>query len=88
MTKFSTWHAVSFSERLSTKVLDMGRGYSIFAVMDREIAKIIERLEALKQSADKLGKERGQFIRHLEIAEAQLEAARHEVEGSRGKQQD
>lgn len=70
------------------KVLDNLGRKRIFAVMDREIAKIIERLEALRQNAQKLGEERGRFLRHLEIAEAQLEAARQEIDSSRGEHQD
>jgi uncharacterized protein YPO0396 len=53
--------------------------------MDRELAEIIEHLEALKASADKLGVERGRFIRHIEAAEAQLDAAKRDLEQSKTK---
>ena len=55
--------------------------------MDRELAEIIEHLEVLKANADKLGADRGRFIRHIEAAEAQLEAAKRDLEQSKAKGQ-
>lgn len=47
--------------------------------MDREIAKIIDRLEELKSHADELGQKGRDFVEHIKAAEGQLEAARQEV---------
>lgn len=51
--------------------------------MDREIAKIIDRLEKLKGHANELGQKGRNFVEHIKAAEGQLEAARREVEGAR-----
>ncbi|HET6881502.1 MAG TPA: hypothetical protein VFI31_15170 [Pirellulales bacterium] len=48
--------------------------------MDREIAKILDRLEELRGHANELGQKGRDFIKHIEAAEGQLEAARKELE--------
>lgn len=48
--------------------------------MDREITKIIARLEELKARADELGTEQQTFVANIKAAEAILEVARKEVE--------
>lgn len=48
--------------------------------MDREITRIIDRLEELKSRADELGNEQQTFIANIKAAEAILEVARKEVE--------
>ena len=51
--------------------------------MDREIAKIIDRLEELKGHANELGQKGRDFVEHIKAAEDQLDAARREVEEAR-----
>lgn len=48
--------------------------------MDHEIAKIINRLEELKDHANELGQKGQDFVEHITLAEGQLEAARREVQ--------
>ena len=48
--------------------------------MDREIAKIIDRLEELKSRANELGQEQQAFVDNIKAAESILEVARQEVE--------
>jgi hypothetical protein len=50
-----------------------------------DLAEIIKRLAALKGNAEKLGDLRGRFIRHIEVAEAQLDAAKRDLERLKGK---
>jgi hypothetical protein len=51
--------------------------------MDREIAKIIDRLEELKGHANELGQKSRDFVEHIKAAEDQLDAARREIEEAR-----
>jgi len=51
--------------------------------MDREITKIIERLEELKARSQELGQEQQAFINNLRAAESFLEVARQEVEDAK-----
>jgi hypothetical protein len=53
--------------------------------MDREIAKIIDRVEELKTRADELGQERQAFVDNVKAAESILEVARKEVEEAKRK---
>jgi hypothetical protein len=48
--------------------------------MDREITKIIDRLEELKSRANELGQQQENFIDSIKAAESILEVARREVE--------
>ena len=48
--------------------------------MDREITKIIDRLQELKSRANELGQEQQTFEANIEAAESILEVARKEVE--------
>lgn len=56
--------------------------------MDREIAKIIDRLEELKGHANELGQKGRDFVEHIRAAEGQLEAARQEVEDAKRERGD
>jgi len=51
--------------------------------MDRELRKIIDRLEELKGHANELGQKGRDFVEHIKVAEEQLDAARKEVEEAR-----
>ena len=48
--------------------------------MDRELTKIIARLEELKARANELGNEQQTFVANIKAAEDILEVARKEVE--------
>jgi hypothetical protein len=51
--------------------------------MDRELTKIIDRLEELMAHADELGDQHQSFIDNIKAAEAILEVARDEVKDAK-----
>ena len=56
--------------------------------MDRAIAEILERLEALRARSKELGKQRQSLLDHIDEAVAQLNQAASELAQTQGKSQD